>query len=738
MVDQPQDPSRQRRDALLGKLAYDQSLLTIGQLKAALNLQLEDARQGRHPARPLAQILMEEGYLTAMEITELQQAIKEESKAPSYLPLGKFRLERELGRGAMGVVYKAFDTERGSRVALKMLLDAPNRANPEEERFLREAELASALPPHPHVVRVIEAGTIEGKRYLAMELIEGVALSDWRRQGSLTMRQHIALLRDVARAVHHAHEHGLIHRDLKPENILVDANHEPHITDFGLAKPVGGQSRASMTAEGMSVGTPAYMSPEQIQGRKDVDRRTDVFSLGVILYETLTGRLPFPGETPFEMMRKTVQEPVIPPSRITKLVLNPVLYTNLENICLIALAKDPKQRYSDAEAFANDLTRWLEGQDVKTVVPKTVRAFRARNPLRRPVVAAGILAVIGLTALAAFFLSRPGTPGRSLPPGTLAAVEVADPAALLPGAVLEYYSGLHFNALGVRKADTRRAFYDPKDPAWPEGPAFYASRRWTGLIRVDRTGPYVFRLKTAEGGRLRIGGKDIFWEAGWTAQTEALGRALLEEGHHRVTVEYFHSGNDARLSLEWKPDETAEFTALSPASFLHRAGSYKIRVPPDDNGPVEIPGAQEGESLEVLEASNVPTVSKTYGPFRLFWKGNWSGEAHLWWGMGVKVGDRLKVRFQAPASGRGTFIAAFTRASDHGIFKVAVNGEVVREMLDLYHPDLVTGEVEFPNVALFKGYNEIEFTVVGTNPEAREWGPGGGLYKIGLDYIRVR
>ncbi|MBI3855379.1 MAG: protein kinase [Planctomycetes bacterium] len=280
--------------------------------------------------------------------------------SPSDMPrvLGKFRCLRELGRGGMGVVYEALDTQLSRKVALKLMLSSPN-ADPEEikldeERFLSEARL-SALLKHPNIVSVYEAGVERGRRYLAMELVEGVSLNVWRKQSSLTIRQQVQLLRDAALAVHEAHERGVLHRDLKPANILVDRKNGPHVTDFGLAKPLGNSSIMSLTSSGMLVGTPTYMSPEQAMCAKSIDRGTDVWALGVMLYEILAGRPPFDGETAIEVLMKVVKNPVprlAPPGGAEN---------TIQAICMMALAKRPEDRYPKASFLAYDLTRWLRG-----------------------------------------------------------------------------------------------------------------------------------------------------------------------------------------------------------------------------------------------------------------------------------------------------------------------------------------------------------------------------------------
>ena len=335
-------------------------------------------------------------------------------KEPAAVPapgrlLGKYTIVREVGRGGMGVVYEALDTTLDRKVALKMLVSKPHAdpkaASVDEERFLREARVTAQLPHHPHVVGVYEAGILGGTRYIAMELITGVPMLEWWRDKSLRLRQQVAVLRDAALGVHHAHEHGVIHRDLKPENILVDAAAQPHITDFGLAKEMEQSPKEALTGKGMVVGSPHYMSPEQVRGLK-VDRRADVYSLGVILYEMFTGRRPFEGGTPEEVMLKALKNTAPSPSSVMRSQINPVLHRSLENVCLKAIARDRNERYPTAKALAEDLTRWLGGEEVEADVPQR----RARR--RVALAAAGAVAAAVLGVLAYFWISS--SPEREL------------------------------------------------------------------------------------------------------------------------------------------------------------------------------------------------------------------------------------------------------------------------------------------------------------------------------------
>src|SRR5579872_2814316 len=385
----------------IGHLALRRGLISPEQLREALS---EQSKSGT--LRPLDSILLDKGFVTRDQLEQLHVeretaafpiSAPEPPSAPLLEPpatLGRYRLIREAGRGAMARVFEALDLELERKVALKVLLSSPNahadEAGIDEARFLREARLSAGLPKHPNIVGIYDAGVITGRRFLAMEFIDGLPMDKWMKNGSVSIGRPATLLRDVALAVDHAHRHGVIHRDLKPANILVDAANQPHVMDFGLAKIAGQSVKASYTEGGFAVGTPAYMSPEQVQGARSVDHRTDVYSLGVMLYEILTGKLPFAGATPMEIMQKATQEAVVPPSKITSVQINPVHFKTLEAICLKALSKDPRDRYPTARAFAADLSRWLRGQDFRIYDAKLRR--RALGVLA----GAAVLAALGV------------------------------------------------------------------------------------------------------------------------------------------------------------------------------------------------------------------------------------------------------------------------------------------------------------------------------------------------------
>jgi hypothetical protein len=270
---------------------------------------------------------------------------------------GDYELLGEIGRGGMGIVFRAKQHGLNRIVALKMIL-AGALSSPEElERFRTEAE-ATARLQHPHIVTVYEVGETDGRHFFSMDYINGLSLAQRLAAGPLPGRVAARYLITIARAIHHAHEHGILHRDLKPSNILIDAEDQPHVTDFGLAKKLGGDSRQTRT--GAVLGTPSYMAPEQAAGKgKELCPACDVYGLGALLYEMLTGRPPFRAETPLDTMLQVMEREPAPPR-----LLNPKIDRDLETICLKCLEKDPRRRYASAEELAEELERFLSGDSI--------------------------------------------------------------------------------------------------------------------------------------------------------------------------------------------------------------------------------------------------------------------------------------------------------------------------------------------------------------------------------------
>jgi predicted Ser/Thr protein kinase len=271
---------------------------------------------------------------------------------------GDYELLEELGRGGMGIVYRARQRSLQRTVALKMIR-AGEQAHPNDlARFQAEARAAAQLD-HPHIVPVYDSGAHDGQAFFSMRLVEGQTLAALLARGPLQPFEAARHLATIARAVHHAHQKNILHRDLKPSNILLDRDGQPHITDFGLAKRVRtpGEAGSALTQSGALVGTPAYMAPEQVSPNWGTPGpATDVYALGVILYECLTGRPPFQAASPVDTLFLVLdQDPVRPR------LLNPRVPPDLELICLKCLQKEPDLRYQSADELADDLEAFLVG-----------------------------------------------------------------------------------------------------------------------------------------------------------------------------------------------------------------------------------------------------------------------------------------------------------------------------------------------------------------------------------------
>jgi WD40 repeat protein len=305
----------------------------------------------------------------------------------------------------MGVIYRARQLSLNRIVALKMILAGRLASAADVQRFRQEAEAAANLD-HPNILPIYEVGEHEGQYFFSMKLVEGSSLAGTSTKQPAAskeqQRRAVGVVATVARAVHFAHQRGILHRDLKPGNILLGEQGQPYVTDFGLAKRVKGDS--DLTQSGAILGTPAYMAPEQARAEKGLSTATDVYSLGAILYELLTGRPPFLGATAAETLY-AVQHGE--PRRLRSLV--PALPRDLETICLKSLQKDPSQRYASAEGLADDLDRWLAGEPIQArPVGRPERLWRwcRRNPAVAALMTLALLALVLGTAFSTYFALR--------------------------------------------------------------------------------------------------------------------------------------------------------------------------------------------------------------------------------------------------------------------------------------------------------------------------------------------
>ncbi len=270
---------------------------------------------------------------------------------------GDYELQEEIGRGGMGVVFRAYQKSLKRDVAVKMILRGELASEADRERFRVEAE-ASAHLDHPGIVPVYEVGEINGYSYFSMKYVVGETLGQRLARGPLAAREAVSILSGVSRAVHFAHQQGILHRDLKPSNILLDETGQPHIMDFGLAKR--SNEEESLTRTGAILGTPAYMAPEQAGGlRGNVGPVSDVYSLGSVLYHMLTGHPPFQAASPVDIVLMVLEQDPVPPR-----VVNPAVDRDVEMITLRCLQKPLDLRYASAEALANDLDAYLNDESI--------------------------------------------------------------------------------------------------------------------------------------------------------------------------------------------------------------------------------------------------------------------------------------------------------------------------------------------------------------------------------------
>ena len=356
-----------------------EGLCTACLLETGLRLFSEAADRINHPDRAERPLRIDNPAANGSRVTPSDAAM------PRHL--GDYELLEEIGRGGQGVVYRARQKNLNRTVALKVVRTGQWTTSADLKRFRLEAETAASLD-NPNIVPIYEVGEHGGSCYFSMKFIEGGALDELFRRDPMPNRRAAKLIAELARAVHYAHQRGILHRDIKPGNILIDAQGEPHLTDFGLARLMQGEGTITRTLD--TLGTPSYMAPEQALGNNQLTSETDVYGLGAVLYHLLTGHPPFAGGTTYDTIRLLLETEPRQPR-----LLNPKTDRDLATICLKCLEKDPQRRYSSALALAEDLERWLRHEPIRA--RPTGMFGRGRKWIRRnPTLALLILSLAGL------------------------------------------------------------------------------------------------------------------------------------------------------------------------------------------------------------------------------------------------------------------------------------------------------------------------------------------------------
>ncbi|GEM_PF-1028958 len=416
---QAQETTRRQGMALrLGEILVNQGLLTPEQVRQFLhlagkqvlhctkcgkNFNVKHARPGLEVFCPHCSVALSPPSsprtINAHATKVIPPRANEEEKAAGGRPFGRYRLLEKLGQGGMGVVWKAWDTQLKRVVALKQILTKEGVDGEQIERFMREAQLAAKLR-HPNIIAVHDVGVHEGQHYFTCEYVEGRSLEE-AMKGRVPPKQLLSWVKDVAQALAYAHEQGVVHRDVKPANVLVDGHGKPYVMDFGLAKDVDlstkeGARRATLTAAGAVMGTPMFMSPEQASGRTHaLGPATDQFSLGVMLYQMLTGRLPFAGRSLGELFIEIMHKEPTPPSKT-----NSRVHRDVETICMKALEKDPGKRYRSMSDLGIDLGRYLDGEPILArPISMAERLWRKARKRKAVLLSTAAAVAIGVVAL---------------------------------------------------------------------------------------------------------------------------------------------------------------------------------------------------------------------------------------------------------------------------------------------------------------------------------------------------
>lgn len=338
-------------DTIMGRMVVDQRLCTEDEIQHCKKEQ--KARASNNPVT-LEQLLLEKHFLTKTQAKRLRDAIRESKDASSQIP--GYKVLGKLGSGAMAVVYKAKQLSLDRVVAIKVLPKKFVQKSDYVERFYKEGRIAAKLN-HNNIVQAIDVGEVGGLYYFVMEFVEGKTLYDDLAKGKIfSETEALEIILQLARALSHAHSLGLIHRDVKPKNIMINKDGVVKLADMGLARETS-DIKAAKHEQGKAFGTPYYIAPEQIRGLVDIDGRADIYALGATLFHMVTGRVPFEANSPSEVMKKHLKEPLTPPDHI-----NTVLSAGVSEVIETMMTKNRDERYKTMEEVITDLEAVLEGR----------------------------------------------------------------------------------------------------------------------------------------------------------------------------------------------------------------------------------------------------------------------------------------------------------------------------------------------------------------------------------------
>lgn len=497
---------------------------------------------------------------------------------------GNYELLEEVGRGGVGVVFKARQKGLERIVALKLLLSGPTASKDQLQRFLTEARAAARLQ-HPNIVPIHDFGVHDGQHYFTMEFIEGKSLAEMLASGPLPVRQALTVARQVAAALQYAHENGVVHRDIKPGNILIDQRGDVRVTDFGLAKE-NTREQLGLTASGQVMGTPRYMSPEQASGKTAMaDARSDIFSLGATLYEMLAGQPAFSGENVVEILRQILTQDPVPLHR-----LNRKIHPDVETICAKAMEKNPAARYQTALELGMDIDRFLQGEPIEAK-----RASWLRRLMRRLRQHTREVLVFAAMAFVVFNIVLVGLNAR--PAHLELTLQTPEATVLLNDEVVTSEQLAH--GISLRPRQSYRLYVE-KEPEYAPREWVFAprpgERRTLSVALTRRTGTVRIRTEPADAG------VKIMSARGYRAtfQGPLVEQVLPTDTYAVVVHKENYLAQDALISVASDQVRELEFRLASVTLWSTPTGGHVMSVPvvadlDGDGAPDVIVGDDEGK-----------------------------------------------------------------------------------------------------------------------------------------------